>query len=315
MNGRWILLAAVMIGTVGAVVATDLDLDPLEDARASTVSHGPAPMQAPLEAGEPSPEKARADGVAEVSATVSSFEEFTMFGCQETFASLEVPKALVDAHVPSGFEPIPSPFSPSVDLRPTAMFVAVTSHCDKIVFDGPQTDAREASDTHRLWYAVAVDPPDEFEDADVDVYFYPFRFVVSEDTSSQILTDWEQHVETGAIELSRQATGAHPLVWDIDVESQEVSFEQGARGAIKPAFHDPLVRLFAHPSDGTVDHAIDMEPQGNTRFTVASQLDIDLDARDSPFPSAIPRQAVDGNLKVTPSGEVALHGDLVSFEG
>lgn len=238
---------------------------------------------------------------------------FQTIGCRESFAASEVPTAQVREEVPEGFEPSPSPFSPDSGVRPTAWFVMVTSHCESIAYDGPDVDETVVDGGQRFWYAVAVDPPDAYEDPEVDVYFYPLRLVVSDPAAVASLSAWNLPAETGSLNLAEHAGGPAGRAWTVTADGADISYRLDAGTGGWTDFHDPTVRLFGAPENGTVTKGVDFTPQGKTSVSSVNVLSFRLEASDSPFPSPSPPVPATGNVKQTPSGEVALEGSLVTF--
>lgn len=244
----------------------------------------------------------------------SDATELTTYGCQETFATTEVPASWARPKVPPNFDVASSPFLPGGDARPTAWFVLVSSHCDTIVYDGPDAERTEVTDGERFWYAIAVDPPAAYENDDAVVHFYPLRFVVSHDEAASVLSSWDLPAETGSITLDRRVDEEQARSWTMTADKGNVSYRLDAETGSWFPFGTPLVRIFGEAQGGSVDHAVDVQPQGNTMWSWPNTLAFDLDDPDGPAPAPhTVGTSVNGNLKMTPSGQVALEGSLVSL--
>lgn len=223
------------------------------------------------------------------------------FGCRETFASTEAPASWAREQVPEGFEPIPNPALGDSDAGESAWFAMVSAHCEETRIGNTSVDA-----AHSLWYAIAVDPPDAYENGAAYVHFYPLQIVVGNQTQLDHLQAWGLPAETGNFQLERTADEEGAWAWGLQVESPEATYTLDARASGSTDFHDPTVRLIAVDDEHNTTALVDLTPQGNTRVSSTGSFTYQLEAPDAPATGTGHATSPFSNVKVTPSGQPSL---------
>lgn len=214
------------------------------------------------------------DGTGDNGTVPATTTRLTLAGCNAQQAVFVVPAAVAEGQMPEGFGPA-DPFGTG---GATTALVAVGISCKNATSDG-FADPVEGFGSFVAF--LAVDPPDEYEDPDVDNYLLQVATVTSTEEVRSVYEDWNLSAEEGSVSLSVTGVSPGARKGTVDVQGEDVQATiHTAVQAQTRSEADFRVRTFGIVN-GTVTDVVDIAVTGSTFTDGVSKLELGTPPTDA----------------------------------